>query len=387
MARVNEYVNLTTVVNADRILAYTSDTNRAPRGVFSIPLASLKTFINAGIVTPATATVLFGSGVPNNSNGRNGNLYLNRDDSSLYIKDGASWVKTAGGGVAFIPTQANLYNPVRSILRAGNNINITPSHTDQTLTLSSTASGGSGGDSHSSRAIIAYDALPTDLSGLPDNSVIRVGSPATGSFYEVEDKTAFGHGVKIVRGSSGVNRGASLTGTSKYGGIQTEEGVAFTLTDTPIGRIEEESDDDNLVVYIRKSALSATDQAREVIYERAYSGPPSSSNEVDTNALVKQADVTSDDIVWQVYFSGTAGPPARAFDGAWPDNAQNLYWRFFVSPPPGDQNSETLDFQKERDLELITSGLTSAEIRGLINSSVEDNVLTVSYTHLRAPRD
>ena len=290
----------------------------------------------------------------------------------------------------FAPTKENLFTPIEGVLKAGSNITITPNTSTNELTIASTASGGAssftglsdtpddytgsagkwlkvntgataleftdapmGGSGGQAGPFLALESAPTDLSTFQDNQVIRVNTPLPGKWFEIQDKTAFGHGVKLVRGASGVNRGASLTGTSKYGAIQTEEGVPFDLQDAPVGRIEEESDDDNLVVYFRKSALSATDQARDVIYVRSYSGTPSSSNEVDTNALVKQADQTSDGIVWQVYFSGTSGPPARAFDGAWPDNAQNIYFRFFVSSPPTDNNSETLDFQEERVLEEI----------------------------------
>ena len=204
----------------------------------------------------------------------------------------------------YTPTQQNLYPVVEAIVKGSRFITITPSDNDSTLTFS------------------------------------------------LMERVAH-HGVKVVRGASGVNRGASLTGSSKYGGIQTESGVDFTLQNTPIGRIEAETDDDNLVVYIRKSALSAADQARSVIYTRSYSGPPSSNNEVETIAMVKQADSTSDGIVWQVYFSGFSGPPPRAVDGEWSDNASGVYFRFFTTSSPTDVNTETLDFIEDEDFSTV----------------------------------
>ena len=196
----------------------------------------------------------------------------------------------------------------------------------------------------------ALRTKPTDLTPFEDNQILAVYTPDPGRLYRVVVHTDYGHGVKLVRGASGVNQGASLTGSSKYGEIQTEEGTAFTLLDTPIGRIEEESDDDNLVVYIRKSALSAEDQAREVLYVRSYSGPPSATNELDSGTLVKGSDITSDGITWQTYTTGVAGPPAVPANGEWPENSNNIYFRFFTSPAPTDRNTETLDFQTEREL-------------------------------------
>ena len=92
---------------------------------------------------------------------------------------------------------------------------------------------------------------------------------------------------------------------------------------------------------IKKSALSATDQARTTIYVRSFTGPPSSSNERSTTSLRKEADVTIGGVVYQSY--------TNSADGNWSSGARGgTYWRFFISSPPVDQNSETLDFIAEK---------------------------------------
>ena len=87
------------------------------------------------------------------------------------------------------------------------------------------------------------------------------------------------------------------------------------------------------------------------------SGPPAAGNAINTGTLVKQADQTVEGIVWQVYFTGTTGPPPAAASGLWGTQTGQTYWRFFVAVPPTDQDSETLDFQKERDLRLLPAGV------------------------------
>ena len=124
--------------------------------------------------------------------------------------------------------------------------------------------------------------------------------------------------------------------------MTNEEGdLTFTAATCGVCRIEEQTNDNNLEILIKKSELSSTDQARNTIYVRSFTGPPSSDNERSTTSLTKGSDVTLGGVVYQSY--------TNFAPGSWSSGARGgTYWRFFTSSPPADQNTETLDFIVEK---------------------------------------
>ena len=201
------------------------------------------------------------------------------------------------------------------------------------------------------RGNIALDNEPADLSPYPDKQVLRIINPSPGKWLRVIEFTEFGHGVRIDIGTSGVNRGYSRVGESNIGNLTNEEGIPYPPGTEPLREILVQTDDEDAVFQIRKSALSATDRARNILFARTYSAKPTESSEgieLATSEIVRGADTP--DGLWQTYGSGAGG---RQASGIWGTNI-GRYWRFFTSSPPDGRNNENvLDFQKEKGVEEI----------------------------------
>ena len=203
----------------------------------------------------------------------------------------------------FTPSQENIYPAEKEILKAGSNITITPSDTNNTLTVSSEGGG----------AFVALESTPTDLSSYINGQVLRVNTPAPGKWLEV--KGANGgelHSFKIdiepsptlpARNTwlvgTDLNYGYSSFGTT-YGSLFTAEGgKALSATETPIMRLQYEFEvktlpaqgvhlslQASITLLIRKTDLAS---APSTIFIRFYSGVPSQDNEELTVELTEGA--------------------------------------------------------------------------------------------------
>ena len=161
---------------------------------------------------------------------------------------------------------------------------------------------------------IALDSKPTDLSSYVENQVLLVTSPP--GLFEVQYFTRFGHAVKLKtaidqEGSMVTNLGVNLVGTGKIGSVETVEGRALPLAESPVVRVEFSADlgapgtaDDeySLQVFLKKSSIKAADQTKGTLFMALYSGVPSESTFVDVFPIAKQAmDVTVDGVLSQEY--------------------------------------------------------------------------------------
>ena len=196
-----------------------------------------------------------------------------------------------GGGGGVSPTQSNVYNPTKSILKAGANITITPNDTAQELTIA----GSSGG-------LVALDRRPTNLSSYQLNQVLRVNSPDPGQWLQLQQNTGSVHGFKLttavdMEGAKVENRGISIVGTGQYGSVATVEGRELNRDTSPLGRLEFQFDeggpgtsDDTytLQVLIRRLDLPSADRNLNNIGLATFEGPPSSTTFSDYLPLSRQ---------------------------------------------------------------------------------------------------
>ena len=230
---------------------------------------------------------------------------------------------------AFNPSQSNLYPAIKDIIKAGSNVTLSPSDSNNTLTIGSTGGGGSG-------VLEAYDQIPPDLTNFRNNQIIAVNNPAQG-FLEVSGSNTQ-HGFKIngaVDPNNANNYGASYTG-DMYGSLSTEEGgQPLNASSSCIERFEVQMNvggDDTLTVLIKKTCLTT---APATIYYRIYQKPVGSSgDELATGSLTKGPDNTAHS--YHTYLSPSGDGTANLL---WSDKDNVKYVRFFSSNPATDDET------------------------------------------------
>ena len=201
--------------------------------------------------------------------------------------------------------------------------------------------------------IIALDVAPTNLSSYPDNSIIRTNMPE--AWYEVQG-TDNRHGIRFNSATApNGDKGFSLTGTTKFGSVFTEEGQALTIQDSPVGRFEVDPTTNDATILFRKSAV---DNYPTSIWMHQYSGVPSGSNELQSLEFRKGADVTLDGIVWVTYEEWPQGSWTAGFD-------PTGYFRFFtIVGSASDATDNQLQFHEAKKLNEIDIPAASWARRG-----------------------
>ena len=217
------------------------------------------------------------------------------------------------GGAAISVT--GVYPILKQVLKGGSNITITPNDTQQTLTIIAAGGGSTGGGNN---YLTSYKDKPTDLTALPDGSVIRVENEQ--AWFTTEGTDAR-HGFRISRGVSGNESGVSLVG-DKYGAIYTEEGDRLTKDTSPLGRVEVQSrfnadvgvTDYSLNVLIRQSSLPDPSNPPERVAYRIYNNRPAPGDAKTSAELTKGNTVTLESNTYITYMD-TEWPSGITLDG------------------------------------------------------------------------
>ena len=232
---------------------------------------------------------------------------------------------------AFNPSQSNLYPAIKDIIKAGSNVTLSPSDSNNTLTIGSTGGGGSG-----SSVLTAYDSPPPDLSSFVNNQILPVNS-TTAPWLRVTGSNTQ-HGFKIngaVDPNNANNYGASYTG-DMYGSLSTEEGgQPLNASSSCIERFEVQMNsggDDTLTVLIKKTCLPT---APATIYYRIYQkAVGTAGDELATGSLTKGPDNTAHS--YHTYLSPSGDGTANLL---WSDKDNVKYVRFFSSNPATDDET------------------------------------------------
>ena len=286
----------------------------------------------------------------------------------------------------FSPSQDNIYPPTKAILKSGTNISLDHSDTNNTITINSTATGGS--SSEGDGRFIALETTPTDLRSYANGQVLRVNTPAPGKWLEVQGADANErHSFRTVFEADSANPaqatwavGTDLNyGYSSFGDVfgklyTADGGKAFTVSNTPIMRMEIEQEvatvtpnvggniygfTTTYTLLIRKTDLAT---APATIYVRYYTGPPASGNQVTTVQFNKGADNSAH--AYHTYIDSSGA------DINTEDILSIKYFSLFTSnPPTGDQTSNPLQLHDAKSLEEIDKPAV-----GLRNTSVSVDV-------------
>ena len=233
---------------------------------------------------------------------------------------------------AFNPSQSNLYPAIKDIIKAGSNVTLSPSDSNNTLTIGSTGGGGGSGSS----VLTAYDSPPPDLSSFVNNQILPVNS-TTAPWLRVTGSNTQ-HGFKIngaVDPNNANNYGASYTG-DMYGSLSTEEGgQPLNASSSCIERFEVQMNsggDDTLTVLIKKTCLPT---APPTIYYRIYQkAVGTAGDELATGSLTKGPDNTAHS--YHTYLSPSGDGTANLL---WSDKENVKYVRFFSSNPATDDET------------------------------------------------
>ena len=220
---------------------------------------------------------------------------------------------------AFNPSQSNLYPAIKDIIKAGSNVTLSPSDSNNTLTIGST--GGGGG------TLEAYDRVPSDLSSFTNNQIIPVNNPYQRWLELTGSNTQ--HGFKVdgaVDPNNANNYGASYTG-DMYGSLSTEEGgQPLSEISSCIERFEVQMNsggDDTLTVLIKKTCLPT---APATIYYRIYQKPVGTDgDELATGSLNKGADNPAH--TYHTYLSPSGDGTANLL---WSDKENVKYVEIFL---------------------------------------------------------
>ena len=273
----------------------------------------------------------------------------------------------------FSPSQGNIYPPTKAILKSGTNISLDHSDTNNTITINSTATGGSSSSEGVGR-FIALPAVPTDLTSYPNGQILRIQPPPTtavpdpdGEWREVLGADAGElHSFRTLFEADSTNPARALWavgtdlnyGYSSFGDVfgelyTADGGKAFTASNTPIMRMEIEQEvatvtpnvggniygfTTTYTLLIRKTDLAT---APATIYVRYYTGPPASGNQVTTVQFSKGADNSAH--AYHTYIDSSGA------DILTEDILSIKYFSLFTSnPPTGDQLSNPLNFHEAK---------------------------------------
>ncbi len=214
------------------------------------------------------------------------------------------------------PTKENIYPAAKAVLKAGDNITITPSDANNELTIASTAMSGGGGGTvdkasvytqnkailkqgtdiglvsndtlseitisntrpDSSRYVLTTRAPPTGiaLAALPNLSVIRTETPS--AWYEVRDDDDDGFKITVADNTTDATyKGAGTLGSTlggTFGKIEREDGTP--CNECAVGKFEARTNSRPLRVYLRSDELA--NPAPSTLYVRLYSRDPDNPN-------------------------------------------------------------------------------------------------------------
>ena len=276
------------------------------------------------------------------------------------------------GLTQFVPNEANIYPVVKDILTAGTNVEIDPSDANNSITINSIATGGSGSSSEEDGRFIALETTPTDLTDYANGQVLRVNTPAPGKWLEVQGADSDErHSFRTEFEADSANPAqASWTvgtdlnyGYSSFGDVfgelyTADGGKAFTPTNTPVMRMEIEQEvatvtpnvggniygfTTTYTLLIRKTDLESAPSA---IYARYYTGPPGSGNQVTTVEFMKGTDNAMHDYHTYIDRSGADINTAEILS--------IKYFNLFTSnPATGDQTSNPLQLHDAKSLTEI----------------------------------
>ena len=216
-----------------------------------------------------------------------------------------------------------------------------------------------------SEGVIAFDALPSDVSKYPLNTVVRVNQP--GGWYEVDhDGTQHQNTIRFQTATASGSTGASVvSGGSGFesaarGVIETQEGTDLTQSDSPIGLIAVEpwqstpvsATAGQLKVYVKASL-----NPPEVLYYKAYNGVPSATTLITPPERLGDDLDRSDNTVTlngTEYYEFSNGQESSALlgGGTFGTNFLGTYMRFWED----GANQNPFDIFKEgKVLKLLAS--------------------------------
>ena len=284
----------------------------------------------------------------------------------------------------FTPTPDNIYSTTEAIIKAGDNITITPDASNKTLTIAGSASG--------SGALIALDNTPTDLTPYAQGQVLRTNNPSPGKWLEVSGADAGElHSFQTTFAADANNAlqsawsvGTDLNyGYSSFGDIfgalfTADGGLAFTASNTPVMRMEIEQEvsgitrrsppNDDLYSFtttytllIRKTDLTS---APATIYIRFYTGVPANNNQVTTVELRKGTDNPAH--LYHTYIDNAGANIGTE------DILSVKYFNLFRSnPATGDQVSNPLNLHEAKSVvEIDAPGINTAAVDARVDAKV-----------------
>ena len=188
----------------------------------------------------------------------------------------------------FVPNQSNIYPAEKAILQAGSNIRIVPSDANNTLTISSTATG--------TGELVALDNIPTDLTSFINGQVLRINNPAPGTWQEVSGADAGERHIFQFEGATDPSNASdwgysALAGGDIYGKLRTWDG-GKVVTDSGIERIElQDRNPDTGVLLLAKSKVTYANAPSDIYVLFYQNNTLGSSNYVLGNIRFrKQAD-------------------------------------------------------------------------------------------------